>query len=231
MAVNFKKSYIKWIVNKGGSCGRYALEALLRINKGRYVECWALGSPVLAGNMYYQDKIIKKPFYQFQIAATSDKNVIYRNKIFGGSDYGTSAALNKELFRELKIDLDEDSGRIIREYNELEIAYDQNKTLVGVVHVAEMCELEFPIKVINIDPQSKKFHIETGPVLFDMKLGQGGGRGAGPSVCWIHFTSLNSAEILVYQSPEGRVPLLGSCRSEKVKRIECYITIIELESN
>ena len=232
MSTNFAKSYVRWVVSSKESHARYQLESVLLIKESGKEERWALAAPVLAGNMYSVADIIKRPLYQFQIAAGQVTNIIYRNAVSSGADCGTRTMANEEVFQDLYAELDESIGRTLHDYESIEAAFSRNTNLVGKVSITGSVdyELEFPIKVINIDPKNKSFHIETGPVLYPLNVNDKGGIRIMPSVCWIHFTSLRHAEILVYQFADGMFGMFRKKVKPKLIKMDCEIEIAEIEA-
>ena len=115
MSTNFAKSYVRWVVSSKESHARYQLESVLLIKESGKEERWALAAPVLAGNMYSVADIIKRPLYQFQIAAGQVTNIIYRNAVSSGADCGTRTMANEEVFQDLYAELVESIGRTLHD--------------------------------------------------------------------------------------------------------------------
>ena len=178
--INFRRSSICWNHGTNKSHGLFNVEAILRIyNDDNLEELFALGTGVLAGNVYALNQLVKKPAYFFQIAASNERHVVFRTYTQAqgfswkppnkrgreGDTYG-----DNQLFESLLIDLDSEEGRSIKVHDDVNGNCLLEKDFSCLIKIPlkskRKLELEFPVKHFNFLPDSKKFQVETGPVLF-----------------------------------------------------------------
>ena len=79
--VNFTKSNLYW---GGPSKGLFKLVAVLTMEReGSSTDkvTYCLGQSVLAGNMYVEKGLLKKPTYLFQVTGSLDEQIIFRTFI------------------------------------------------------------------------------------------------------------------------------------------------------
>ncbi len=210
--VDFERSRICWGFGSINSHGSFKIEAILRVyDASDFIEeSFVLSAGVLAGNVYAPDKLVKQPAYNFQIAASSTRHVIFRtyteSKLFSWKSlvargrerdsYGEN-----QLFEPLDLKLHSKDVKKIESNEEIESHLLNCSDFTCLIHFPLLnnlrLELEFPVKHINFHPTSKEFQVETGPILFVcpeffLKGKRDLLRELIPS--FIHFSSLNRAD-------------------------------------
>ena len=79
--IDFTNSNLSW---GGPSRGIFNLVSVLTMQynaDGSGTNIYGLGQSVLAGNMYVEKGLLKKPTYLFQVAGCLDEQIIYRTFI------------------------------------------------------------------------------------------------------------------------------------------------------
>ena len=115
---DFRCSDIRWVTASEKSHGAFQLESILRVQPKALasVETYALGTAVLAGNMYADKKLAKYPPYMFQIAIGLKDHKIFRtelslqgddhkNRSKGKQTISDSSALNSEIFEQIALNI------------------------------------------------------------------------------------------------------------------------------
>jgi hypothetical protein len=173
--VCFHKSDIRWLTKKEGSHGSFNVEALLRWSGDSRdtsdVKQFALGVPVLAGNMYADGELCKTPPYMFQLTASNLDHIIFRRPIApGNQEDSDSYGSNSSIFTALEVNIESEPAKLLESYDDIERHYlcrDHLTCLLTIVmNSGSILELEFPIKHMNILPSQKRWQFETGSVLF-----------------------------------------------------------------
>jgi len=210
--IDFARTRIYWNHGSDKSHGSFSVEAILRVfdDNGNLEELFALGAGVLAGNVYSSEQLVKQPNYLFQIAASSDRHVIFRTytkakflswKTLFGKGRENDSYDGNEIFESLTVDLRSKNAKRLERDGDIASHYLSHAEFSCQIKIplTGNCrmELEFPVKHINLHPISKAFQVETGPILFV--------RPEGVSMdkkdlldklipCFIHFNSFDRAE-------------------------------------
>jgi hypothetical protein len=180
--VDFSRSSIRWLT-KNGSYGSFNIEAVIRIypkGSNQFIS-YALGAPVLAGNMYSEEILNKSPPYLFQVAAGVSDHVIFRSDMLGGwlsrsykilhsKSIKDSCGQNDQLFQILELNLCAKSAIETASYGDISKYYFEGWQFSSLICIDADCgyriELEFPVKHLNISPRQKMWQLETGPILY-----------------------------------------------------------------
>jgi hypothetical protein len=177
--IDFHRSDIRWVTKENGSHGAFVLEAVLR--RWAYPSgsptIYALGAPVLAGNMYHKKGLCKDPPYMFQIAAGVADHVIFRTSVSapalnstGRQNDSDTSGSNSSVFESLAITLNHEPAKSLSDYDEIAEHYFHRDIFTCIITTqfpgTGKIELEFPVKHLNLLPKCKMWQLETGPVLF-----------------------------------------------------------------
>ena len=235
--VSFHQSDIRWLTKKEGSQGSFNVEALLRWSRDSIdtsdAKQFALGVPVLAGNMYVDGALCKTPPYMFQLAASNLDHVIFRTPIATGNQKkdSDSYGANSSTFAALEVAIGLEPAKLLESYEDIEKHYlgrDHLTCLLSIgINSGLILELEFPVKHMNIWPSQKRWQFETGSVLFlkapdilnldELKL-------AMLLPCFIHCNRFDQAEIF----PNYPCPSIYSSRSGRgeSRKISCQVQLL-----
>ncbi len=197
LITNFNNSFIGW---NGTEKGQFKLNSILKIKhfNGK-IETFGMGEGVLACNVYQEKNLIKSPPYFFQLIGNKDRQKILRTDIkstiknkkkeIKDSNFGflfKNFYLKINKIKSKKINMLDNPKELNNLYNTyVKINFKINKNL--------KFNLEFPVNHSNYNSISKKWHIETGPVLiptFDSKHNL-----TDINPCFIAFNTLNYFEI------------------------------------
>jgi len=207
--VDFWRSRICWNHGSQKGSGSFLVEAVLRIcdSNDREEELIALGAGVLAGNMYVEDNLVKDPAYFFQIAASDERNIIFRTylrhqscnwkSLFRGKSKYDTIQANQE-FETLHIELKKYALKKIDDFEDMQYHYLRHGNFSCQVKIPltekRNMVLEFPVKHSNILPEREIFQIETGPLLFADPKVQTGDLFSKIVPGFIHFNSFGRAD-------------------------------------
>ena len=175
--IDFSQSSLGWF---NSSKGIFRLVSTLKVkkDKGKQFTTYGLGQSVLAGNMYVEKNLLKKPPYLFQVAGNHDQQIIYRSDIpyikknLITWNIRCKKVLDNKLsphFNEFRLNIINSSVKKVSSYKDIEKYFKLNKfsALIKIYDFNDLnFQIEFPINHINIFPKEKKWHVETGPVLF-----------------------------------------------------------------
>ncbi len=171
--LDFQRSDIRWVTKREKSQGSFKVEALIRLsgNSSSSTCIYALGVPVLAGNMFVGDGLCKSPPYMFEVAVGLLDHVIFRT--------GMSPALRAEadtlgsntvLFDSFDINLVMQPAKLLLTYDEIAKHYFQRDHFTCLISISigagGTIELEFPIKHLNLLPSRRMWQFETGPIIY-----------------------------------------------------------------
>ena len=233
LSIDFNKSSISW---DGESKGIFKLESIITyINDSNKKILYGLANSVLAGNVYSQKNLIKKPFYLFQVYGNSKTQKIFR------TDLSINNYNKLELFFKRKRMKDNKLSKIFTKFN-LNIKKQKTKRMFSIKDIYNNSdtnnfvakikfidflnlnfEIEFPINHINLMKSQKKWHIETGPILFPYVFKENKFKLL-PS--FIMFNSFNHADVF-YDYPFG----LRNKNKSQLKKITCKIKLYSPENN
>ena len=234
--IDFSRSNIYW---DGPSRGIFKLVSTLQVKKtksSKGEKTYGLGESVLAGNMYVSDGLLKEPSYFFQVAGSTDEQYIFRTfmpnqKRMTFPGWGNKLTQTGDTWRkpskEFHVVIKKMPFKVVKEYDAIEAAFYFNNFTARIqfdlngLHYT----VEFPINHINVNPEIKKWQVETGPVLFPI-IEDAAQRDFAFLPSFTHFNSLNKMDIF-YDYPFGN-------RNEKLKNKGIYknmICEIELLTN
>ena len=171
--IDFQSSDLRWVTKEIKSQGCFRLEAVMRLYRNAWSShmLFVLGAPVLAGNLYVNSGLCKRPPYFFQVAGSQSNHVIFRTPIIKGARAESdSHGLNTLLFESFDINLDLEPAKLLSSYDEIAwhfLQRDQFSCMISIdIANGSKIELEFPIKHLNILNSQKLWQFETGSVLF-----------------------------------------------------------------
>jgi len=171
--VDFQFSDIRWVTKLEKSQGSFKVEAIICLRQSvSKLNClYALGAPVLAGNMYVSGGLCKSPPYMFQVAVGVLDHVIFRTdmtpRLCAESD---TIGPNTLLFESFDINLARAPAKSLCTYEDIAKHYFQRDHFTCLISIDidadRTIELEFPIKHLNLLPIRKMWQFETGPILY-----------------------------------------------------------------
>jgi hypothetical protein len=245
--IDFKCSRVLWNHGSDKSHGSFKVEAVLRVfdANNNAEELFALGAGVLAGNVYALGQLVRQPTYLYQIAASNDRIVIFRTytqanflswkSLLGKGRDGDTYSENKKIFESLIVDLKGENAKRIEIGEDIANHYLNCSEFSCLIKIPlpgdRRLELEFPVKHINLEPASKIFQVETGPILFVNPEYLSAEK---PDLlkklipCFIHFNSFDRADF-TFDFPYGvRKP---SRRGKMmVEEMKCDIQLLVSDS-
>jgi hypothetical protein len=237
--VNFQQSDIRWVTSKEKSYGAFQVEAVLRIWGDTDVSPrqFALGAAVLAGNMYVEGGLCKNPPYSFQVAAGETEHTIFRTEIFSPVHHlghelpvvDTHGA-NGATFDSFEINLNTEPAKSLRDFDQIEERFSRRERFNGLISIElpirGRVELEFPVKHMNLLPSRKMWQLETGPVLFPKRGGEGDFRHSTLDLIpyFLHANRFDSVDF----SPDFPFPLGKTSRSDNARKgnIHCQLQLL-----
>ena len=225
-APDFPRSSVTWLLADPPSYGRFALDAVLTV-AGAQADRYVLGAQVFAGNVYSSSELFKDPPFGFAAAFGSTKFRIFRDAAREDPVHDTEGSIDR-AFGRVKVDLVRQACRPVAPEALAERPFIAAAGLTARIKIpgaaaARAQELEFPVRHINVNPATRAFQVETGPLLLDW--------GSEAEVtgrlrrAFVMFNSLNSAEFLVdYDRPSAA----GRSWSRRAKAA-CEISLLEAE--
>lgn len=174
--INFYLSNLEWETNDG-SYGSFTIESCLSLfdKHKKLIQRYYLGSSVLAGNMYAESDLLKKPAYHFQLILTTDFNRILRRPVQTVMNSEEKKSITDTLqqnsyFKSIRSHIVESNYLNISNGSELTKAFKSGYKLKNIRTNLEsdlgfILIIESPIKHFNFLNSLGKWQIETGPVL------------------------------------------------------------------
>jgi len=126
----------------------------------------------MAGNVYATSGLPKEPVYTFQIVASHNDFTIFRDFEMDGKCDDTLESILVH-FKSLHIAAKETQGRVLSRVEDVFLAVQNNRRLIANVMLEfgeHVVDLHFPVKHINIQINSGRFQVETGPVAVPLAL-------------------------------------------------------------
>ena len=207
--IDFKNSHLSW---SGSSKGIFNIISTLKIKeKGNEngALIFALGSAVIAGNLYKNERLIKTPEYYFQVMGSESKQCIYRTFIDNNKKYPnwvnddkTGDTFGKNMLNEFKLNITKEEAFLLADFTDIANFFDCNSfsAKISLKMNNKIIIIEFPIIHLNIKPQARLWQVETGPVLFPIINNKSNLFGYLPS--FVHFNCFENIDIF-YDFPFG----------------------------
>lgn len=201
--VDFHASSMTWLGEAGESYGRFALEVLcfLRHEPTASASFYCLGAQVLAGHVYGTDELVIKPNYLFQIVASQNSHEIFRTYLRHRPE-SDSSGRNAGKFKVMDLRVVKQAASVLKDFTEIEQHFDKYSQFSARITLpqdgATMIEIEFPVKHINLQRCQRRFHIETGPILFPTRIHAGWETGHSLpkfNTAFIHFNSFDKISV------------------------------------
>jgi len=177
IGTDFYSSNLQW-VTKTGSFGSFTIESKLSLldHERKVVGDYIIGSSVLAGNMYEEGELLKKPPYHFQLIYTNGFNRILRSPITSPSTHRGVKTISDTLhensyFDSIRPNIIYRDFKGINDDKEFFSYLKMGFKPINIrIHLTTYSDLkimiEAPIKHYNFMDRIKKWQIETGPILF-----------------------------------------------------------------
>jgi hypothetical protein len=177
---------------------------VIDVSTGVKIRTFALGTSVLAGNMYAAGRLLKQPPYHFQLVADEEEFRILRTPAepINGiqANKKTVKAMDDthgkagEHFDSIKVHLAYEPSVVLNDFSEIKAAYDRLQRISAIFSIAtsdqQRVEVEFPIYHFNILPDQQKWQAETGPVLLAATSPANGNHSILDTLpCFLHFNS------------------------------------------
>jgi len=202
------------IISSGTSSSIYKLVSVMKIydlKNNDKIKTYGLGQSVLAGNMYIEKGLLKKPPYLFQICGSINDQRIFRTFFpnttkskFPGwvKNDNTGDTYGNPLIRDFKINIINESAKKINGFDEIRASFPKNNFSARVIFTINdsTFNLEFPINHLNIQSKAKNWQVETGPILCPVIHNDDGLFEYLPS--FMHFNVLDRLDIF-YDYPFG----------------------------
>lgn len=181
-SINFYLSNLEWVTS-GGSYGSFTIESCLTLfdEEKKMLQSYHLGTSVLAGNMYVDGDLLKKPAYHFQLMLSNDFNRILRRPVQEVSEQDDENSITDTLqenscFDSIRSNIVESNYLNVRNEPELIKALNSGYKLKNIrtnfdLDQGFIMSIESPVKHFNYLKDLGKWQIETGPVfIFDKRL-------------------------------------------------------------
>lgn len=137
---------------------------------------YCLGSQVLAGHVYGTGGLVIRPTYLFQIAASQDRHKIFRTYL-QHRPASDSSGRNAGKFKEMNLRVVKQTAVVLHDFAAIEQHFDKYSQFSARIPLPQdgttVIEMEFPVKHINLQRTQRRFHIETGPILFPTRIHSG----------------------------------------------------------
>ena len=229
--INFSQSYLTWCAKPVKSIGRFSIDSICRIHriKTGYIENYYLATGIMAGNVYANKNLTKIPTYSYQIAASRKHYQIFRDYAFWEKNCDTMGYCS-DIFDNIKIIEKEKPAKSIDDKDKIAHLITNNAMLnVKLTFSSDdhQVTLEFPVKHINIQNETNKFQIETGPILVPhCSLFDYNPMDDSPifSTAFIFINNLNNAEFVLKEKIGGNK--IHTRFFSKVKPIACEILLL-----
>lgn len=225
-AIDFARSSCAWLLRDQDGWGRFSIDAVLTVGAS---ERYVLTAQVFAGNVYAGEGLFKDPPYGFSAAFSATHFRIFRDPVRDGNGASDTLGPHADLFREIRIHLQETSCSSISVGELFAAGGDLRIPLVARIAMAPQagrssCTLEFPVRHINIDTAARRFQAETGPLLVLED-------GAGDDLsrlrrAYVMFGRTDRAEFLL-DAPRHAGPSGGWARTAAGA---CTVTLLRTES-
>ena len=215
--IDFQNSSMTWLGEARESYGRFALESLcfLRDEPTASTIFYCLGAQVLAGHVYGTDGLVIKPNYLFQIVASQNSHAIFRTYL-RHRPASDSSGLNAGKFKEMNLRVVRQAAVVLHDFAAIEQHFDKYSQFSARITLpqegATVIEIEFPVKHMNLQRVQRRFHIETGPILFPMRIHSGWNTDHSLpefNAAFIHFNCFDKIEITL------NVPTRAGLRSTR----------------
>jgi hypothetical protein len=224
-AVDFSRSSCTWLLAEPPSHGQFRIDAVLKVG-GKEPDQFVLASQVFAGNVYADGPLFKEPPYGFAIAVGASRYRIFRDAVRGEPLQDTEGT-TVEGFKNLQTNIAREAYRPIDEESLMSRSLTDTGPMsvrVGTLEHAGLppMEMEFPVRHINVNPHSRRFQVETGPIL---TLAEGYGHNTSLlRRAFVIFGSLDRMELLV---DLHRPSAPGHAFAHK-RVISCDVSLMEL---
>jgi len=204
--IDFSASYFTWLTKKEASYGRFQIESACTSNcfNLEEEETYYLATAVIAGNVYAKNDLVKQPVYQFQIAASKQRHMIFRTFVFSPDDQN-SLGDNSELFKEVELHIIKKEAVALKDFDDIAFHFFNHSAMTACIcyeikQNRQQIEIEFPVKHINIQRENRLFQVETGPILIPSEIPPSEklsevNKQYYFSTAFIHFNRLDCAEI------------------------------------
>lgn len=176
-SVLYPLSKLEWTTHSG-SYASFDVESCLTVldKHQKTSNYFYLGSSVLAGNMYVEGILLKKPAYHFQLLMTDEYHRVLRRLVHPNVDTDQESKITDTIkdntyFGSIASKIVYSQYQIVT--NELEFieaiqsGYNLRNIKINIdLDQGRIISLESPVKHYNYLEESGKWQIETGPILF-----------------------------------------------------------------
>lgn len=159
-SIDFSSSFCTWLLKEQSGYGRFNIEAVLRTS----IEEFLLLSGVVAANVYGKQNLILKPAYEFAAVFGKNRYRVFRTHAAYDEKQDTIDIIS-DRFQSVERYITRVSGMALSTPEQIIEATRTNKILNAHMRLPR-CELIFPVKHMNVQTDTKKFQVETGPMLF-----------------------------------------------------------------
>jgi hypothetical protein len=167
---DFHSSYLTFIVKKFANYGRFQIESICKIKSCKGEEQFFLLSPIMACNVYGSGQLIKAPAYMFQAIFSKSHYKIFRTYLPDMKSDNSSGVIESN-FEGIELSLTKKEMVLLQGYGDVIRAARNNRTIQGRISLSEKIgndsisiTVDFPVKHINILPETNQFQVETGTI-------------------------------------------------------------------
>lgn len=170
-AVDFSRSYMTFRVSAPHNVARIVLDASCEFldEESGDRETFYLITPCKAEVMYQDGPLFRVPNYDFCGVWSHGQYLIMRTHASHAAD-NREAGLNKDRFDEVRIDLAHFAhADLLETDDEVVQATLAGQRLQATTHLVDAerrlrATLEYPVKTMNVAPDSGRFQVDTGPL-------------------------------------------------------------------
>lgn len=216
-AIDFARARIAW-TTLGGSRGLWRVSAAARREDGG--EAWFLAAGVMAGDVYGQGRLPLDPPFSYQIAASHERHVIFREPL-EASNVRDTVAPHAETFASFMIVVPEaDAGEVPLDQLPAQRRWPLTARISAAGQSGAGWTLEFPVNHINLRDEPPAWQVETGPIVVpgDLIDVAGAAKPGGLQLAFVFFSRPDRADLLAFGPvAEGRRGFAHFARLEGVE--------------
>lgn len=215
---DFDASFLTFAVKGHANYGRFKVESVCKITTEECEDEYYTLSPVMACNVYGKGQLIKEPAYLFQAIFSKTEFKIFRTYA-GSIKTDDSSGRIESGFEGIEVEIREEEGVLLDNETDIITFAGKNGKILGRISLEDRVgkdaigtEIDFPVRHINIKPQTGEFQVETGTIALPDFSADAAYKIDRFNIAHIAFNSLDRMDVI-------RMPL------SKVERKTCRIKL------
>lgn len=223
---DFGRSYVTWWSRRGPqpNTARIQIDARCSLGEdgGGCREDFVLITPCKAERMYLADNLFQVPNYDYCGVWSSDDYMVLRTPLVhaqpGSAIQEIEIGRNAERFEKVRIDLAwHESAEPLADGQAIVQATLANRPIAATTTLTDPKSglrviLEYPVKTMNVQPETNRFQVDTGPVLlpdFEAKASRSIERLVMAFVC---YNTFDRAEFVIRRPTPVQIAGREVCR-------------------